>query len=145
MCCLVCRMDQYRLFLFPRLQFSFFEVVGVRTVVVGRCRATIADVFLWFLFLHFAVVGHVVHGILSLPPFLLSWVFLSPLFYISFSFPHSSHLPLLSGEPHWFFVPRYQWFGFLLPMVPIVVPSLFCCVIFSVVSWLQFHDIHVMY
>ena len=25
----VCRMNQYRLFLFPRLRFSFFEVVGI--------------------------------------------------------------------------------------------------------------------
>ena len=78
----VCRMNQYRLFLFPHLWFSFFEVVGVHTVVVGHCHATIADVFQWFLFLHFAVVGHVVHGILVFHLSFYREFFISTILYI---------------------------------------------------------------
>jgi hypothetical protein len=114
-------------------------------VVVGRCRATIADVFRWFLFLHFVVVAHVVHGILGLPPFLLSWVF-----YFHHSIYHSLFfvtptclcclLRLTGSLCH-----AINDLVFWLPTVPIVVPSLFCCVLFSVASWLQFREIHVMY
>jgi hypothetical protein len=85
-----------------------------------------------FSFLHFAVVGHVVHGILGLLPFLLSWVFLSPPIYISFSFLRSSHLPLLFGEGDQFFMPHYQWFGFLVTYGPNRSPfSLLLCSFFS--------------
>jgi len=62
-------------------------------------------------------------------PFIVS--FLSPPFYISFCYLRSSHLPLLFGEAHRFFVPRYQWLGFLVTYGPYRSPfSLLLCYFF---------------